>query len=154
MVVVSMQMDWLGALEGVVTHTSGLWISGPALSKQSSSSCFWYTDGLYPVKDLLLNTEGDWKCLWSSYRRSYCSGTDSSKERSCSLALGHMSATRCLMTGLFVFLFPSSCAEMALLWLFSPQSKTQFLISLERMTGWRDYFASIQEDWNSVIFWG
>lgn len=56
-----MQMDWLGALEGVVTHTSGLWISEPALSKQSSSSCFWYTDGLYPVKDLLLNTEGGLK---------------------------------------------------------------------------------------------
>lgn len=55
-----MQMDWLGALEGVATYTSGLWISGPALSKQSSS-CFWYTDGLHPVKDLLLSTEGGLK---------------------------------------------------------------------------------------------
>lgn len=40
---------------------SGLWISGPALPKQSSSSCFWYTDGLQPVKDLLLSTEGGLK---------------------------------------------------------------------------------------------
>lgn len=43
-------------------HTaSGLWLSGPASSKPSSSSGFWYTDGLHPVKDLLLSTEGGLK---------------------------------------------------------------------------------------------
>lgn len=84
-----MQMDWLQALEGVATYTSGLWISGPALSKQSSSSCFWYTDGLHPVKDLLLSTEGGLKMSVKFLR-----GTKMlwnrlfSKERSCCLALG------------------------------------------------------------------
>lgn len=56
-----MHMDSLGALEEWPHGASGLWISGPALSKQSSSSCFWYTDGLQPVKDLLLSTEGGLK---------------------------------------------------------------------------------------------
>lgn len=43
-------------------HTApGLWLSGPASSKLSSSSGFWYTDGLHPVKDLLWSTEGGLK---------------------------------------------------------------------------------------------
>lgn len=52
-----MQMDSLGAMEGVATYSTQTLISGPALSQQSSSSCFWYSDGLQPVKDLLLSTE-------------------------------------------------------------------------------------------------
>lgn len=51
-----MQMD---SLEGVATYSIGLWISGRTLSKQSFSSCFWYTDGLHPVKDLLLRLKKD-----------------------------------------------------------------------------------------------
>lgn len=52
-----MQMDSLGAMEGVATYSTQTLISGSALSQQSSSSCFWYSDGLQPVKDLLLSTE-------------------------------------------------------------------------------------------------
>lgn len=56
-----MHMDSLEALEGVATYSIWIWISGPALSKQSSPSCFWHTHALQPVKDLLLSTEGGLK---------------------------------------------------------------------------------------------
>lgn len=61
--VVVLYADGLTRSHGGSGHNtaSGLWISGPALPKQSSSSCFWYTDGLQPVKDLLLSTEGGLK---------------------------------------------------------------------------------------------
>lgn len=110
-----MQMDSLGAREGVATYSIWFWISGSALSKQPSSSCFWYTDGLQPVKDLLLSTEGELKISLKFLQGKLMLWNRLLQGRCCSLALGHMGTGRCLMAGFFIFLFQSSYAEMALL---------------------------------------